>query len=47
MKKTKDILIGFVLLILLGLNAVGISSGDTRFASVNYFKAKHAAQGGS
>lgn len=46
MKKTKDVLIGFALLVLLGMNAIGLSSGDTRFASVNYFKAKHMAQRG-
>ena len=40
----KITLIGFALLVLLGLNALGLSSGDTRFASVNDFKARHTAQ---
>lgn len=34
--------LGFLLLI--GLNAVGLTSDDTRFASVNDYKARHAEQ---
>lgn len=39
----KITLIGFALLLLIGLNAIGLTSGDTRFASVNDFKARHTA----
>lgn len=35
-------LIGITLLFLVGLNAIGLVSPDTRFASVNYFKANQA-----
>lgn len=37
----KGILIGIALLFLIGLNAIGLVSLDTRFASANDFRARH------
>lgn len=42
-KETKDALIGALVIVLIGLNAIGLTSGGTRFASVNDFAARHAA----
>ena len=38
----KETLIGLALLILVGLNAIGLTSDGTRFASVNDFKTRQA-----
>lgn len=38
----KALLFVIALLTIIGLNALGLASGDTRFASVNDYRARHA-----
>jgi len=37
----KNTLLGIAIMILLGLNAIGLTSSGTRFASVNDYMARH------